>query len=122
LAILILPAYAAAGDGQLPVIGPAPPFTLTSQDWVPVARSDLHGKVVAVTFIYTACSEICPMLTQRMVHVQDQLGADFGTKVAFVSISVDPEHDTQEALKDYAEFWRAKPGWSFSDRFARRGP
>ena len=113
LAMLILPAYAAGGGGQLPVIGPAPPFTLTSQDGKPVALADLRGKVVAVAFIYTECPDICPMLTQKMVQVQDELAADFGTKIAFVSISLDPEHDTPAVLKDYAEFWGAKPGWSF---------
>jgi protein SCO1/2 len=114
LAILLRPAYAAGGDGQLPVIGPAPPFSLTSQDGKPVSLADLRGKVVAVTFIYTECPDICPMLTQKMVQVQDELGADFGAKVAFVSISLDPEHDTPEVLKDYAQFWGAKPeGWSF---------
>jgi protein SCO1/2 len=114
LAMLLLPAYAARGDGQLPVIGPAPPFTLTSQDAKPVALADLHGKVVALTFIYTGCSDICPLLTQKMVDVQDALGAEFGTKVAFVSITLDPEHDTPEVLKDYAQFWGAKDeGWSF---------
>jgi protein SCO1/2 len=114
LAMLMLPAYAARGDGQLPLIGPAPPFALTSQDGVPVALADLYGKVVAVTFIYTACPDICPMLTQKMVQVQDELGSNFGSKVAFVSISLDPEHDTPEVLKDYAEFWGAKAqGWTF---------
>jgi protein SCO1/2 len=114
LAMLILPAYGAGADGQLPVIGPAPPFALTSQDGKPVALADLRGKVVAVAFIYTECPDICPMLTQKMVQVQDELGADFGAKVAFVSISLDPEHDTPEVLKDYAQFWGAKPdGWSF---------
>jgi protein SCO1 len=118
LAVLVLPAGlsapAAGGDKPLPVIRPAPPFTLTSQDGKPVALADLRGKVVAVTFIYTECPDICPMLTQKMVQVQDELGADFGNKVAFVSISLDPEHDTPEVLKDYAQFWGAKPeGWSF---------
>jgi protein SCO1/2 len=114
LAMLILPVYAARGDGQLPVIGPAPPFSLTSQDGKPVALADLRGKVVAVTFIYTQCPDICPLLTQKMVQVQDELGAEFGAKVAFVSISLDPEHDTPEILKDYAQFWGAKPdGWTF---------
>jgi protein SCO1 len=118
LAVLLLPAVLAAhevgGDKPLPVIGPAPNFTLTSQDGKPVALADLRGKVVAVTFIYTECPDICPMLTQKMVQVQDELGADFGKKVAFVSISLDPEHDTPDVLKDYAQFWGAKPdGWSF---------
>jgi protein SCO1/2 len=118
LALLTFPArlsaHEAGGDKRLPVIGAAPQFTLTSQDGKPVALADLRGKVLAVTFIYTECPDICPMLTQKMVQVQDELGADFGTKVAFVSISLDPEHDTPDVLKDYAQFWGAKPdGWSF---------
>ena len=114
LATLILPVYAAGGDPALPVIGPAPPFALTSQDGKPVALADLRGKVVAVAFIYTECPDICPMLTQKMAQVQDELGADFGAKVAFVSISLDPGHDTPAVLKDYAQAWGAKPGgWLF---------
>jgi len=110
----LVPAHEAGGDKRLPVIGPAPPFTLTSQDDMPVALADLRGKVVALTFIYTGCPDICPLLTQKMVEVQDELGTDFGTKIAFVSVSLDPEHDTPEVLKDYAQFWGAKPeGWSF---------
>jgi protein SCO1/2 len=109
-----LPAREAASDWHLPVIGPAPPFTLTSQDGKSVALADLRGKVVALTFIYTGCPDICPLLTQKMVEVQDELGAIFGAKVAFVSISLDPEHDTPEVLKDYAQFWGARlDGWSF---------
>ena len=65
----------AQGDTRLPVIGAAPQFTLTSQDGKPVALADLRGKVVTVTFIYTECPDICPLLTQKMVHVQDELGA-----------------------------------------------
>jgi protein SCO1 len=118
LALLTLPAFVrareAGGAKSLPVIGPAPPFTLTSQDGKRVALTDLRGKVVALTFIYTECPDICPLLTQKMVEVQNALGADFGKKVDFVSISLDPEHDTPEVLKDYAQFWGAKPdGWSF---------
>ena len=118
LALLVVPASlgarAAGGDQRLPVIGVAPPFTLTSQDGKPLALADLRGKVVAVTFIYTGCPDICPMLTQKMVDVQEALGADFGKKVAFVSISLDPGHDTPEVLKDYAQFWGAKlDGWAF---------
>ena len=115
LALLAIPAWAqAAVGGQLPMIGPAPTFTLTSQDAKPVALADLRGKVVALTFIYTGCPDICPLLTQKMVDVQDELGAKFGAKIAFVSVTLDPERDTPEVLKDYAQFWGAKPeGWSF---------
>ena len=118
LALLTLPSLAPAhetgGDQRLPVIGPAPPFTLTSQDGKPVALADLRGKVLAVTFIYTGCPDICPLMTQKMVDVQNALGAKFGTKIDFVSITLDPENDTPAVLKDYAQSWGAKPnGWMF---------
>jgi protein SCO1/2 len=66
----------------LPIIGPAPTFALTSQDGAPVALNDLRGKVVAVAFIFTTCGSTCPLLTAEMVQVQQQLGMDFGAKVA----------------------------------------
>ena len=115
LAVLALPAaHAADGDKRLPVIGTAPPFALTSQDGKTVALADLRGKVVALAFIYTGCPDVCPMLTQKMVDVQDALGAEFGAKIAFVSITLDPQRDTPEVLKDYAQFWGAKlDGWAF---------
>ena len=106
---------------RLPVIGPAPDFDLTSQDGKRVTLADLRGKVVAVTFIFTMCPDICPMLTSNMAQVQEMLGADFGKSVAFVSITIDPENDTPEVLKDYAEAFGADPeGWSLSDAAIRR--
>jgi protein SCO1/2 len=116
LAVFATPALAhkAGSDKPLPVIGPAPQFALTSQEGTPVKLADFRGKVVALTFIYTACPDICPLLTQKMVDIQDTLGPDFGTKVAFVSVTLDPERDTPEVLKDYAQFWGAKTGgWVF---------
>jgi protein SCO1/2 len=99
---------------SLPKIAPAPDFTLTSQDGGEVKLADFRGKVVAVTFIFTRCADTCPVLTPMMSFVQDRLGADFGEKVAFVSITVDPEHDTPEVLKEYGEAFGANfIGWFF---------
>ena len=99
---------------RLPNIAPAPAFALTSQDGTRVSLADLRGKVVAVTFIYTSCIDTCPVLTALMALVQDKLGQDFGEKVAFVSISVDPERDTPEVLKQYADTFSANlKGWAF---------
>jgi protein SCO1/2 len=101
-------------ESPLPEIAPAPEFTLTSQDGAPVTLADFRGKVVAVTFIYTLCTSTCPVLTPMMSFVQDRLGADFGAKIAFVSITVDPERDTPEVLKEYAQAFGANlTGWSF---------
>jgi protein SCO1 len=103
-----------ATQQRLPKIAPAPEFALTSQNGTPVALADLRGKVVAVTFIYTSCADTCPMLTALMVYVQDKLGRDFGERIAFVSITVDPERDTPDVLKQYADTFGADlAGWAF---------
>ena len=103
-----------AQEQALPKIAPAPEFALISQDGAPVKLADYRGKVVAVTFIFTLCAYTCPVLTPMMSFVQDQLGANFGEKIHFVSITVDPERDTPEVLKEYAQAFGANlSGWSF---------
>ena len=116
LALATGPAHAndAPRGDHLPTIGPAPDFTLTSQDGARVSLSDFRGKVVAIAFIYTYCTTVCPMLTANMAQVRDMLGSDFGAKIDFVSITLDPERDTPEVLKEYAEAFGADPkGWPF---------
>jgi protein SCO1/2 len=98
----------------LPTVGPAPAFVLTDQSGKRVALSDLQGKVAAVTFIYATCKDTCPILTAKMATIQRKLGADFGAKVRFASITVEPEIDTPAVLKAYAEKHGADvAGWSF---------
>ena len=60
----------------LPRIGPAPSFMLTTQDNAQLKLTDLRGKVVAVTFIFTTCKDTCPVLTAKLVGVQRKLAAD----------------------------------------------
>jgi protein SCO1 len=104
-----------AEEGErLAKIGPAPAFTLTAQDGRRLALSELRGKVVVVTFIYASCVDACPLLTAKMATLQDDLGLDFGPKIFFISISVDPERDTPEVLTRYAQAHGAKlSGWAF---------
>lgn len=118
LVVLFCVALTRAGDTAdlpaLPDMGPAPDFTLVSQNGTEVGLASLRGKVVVVAFIYTWCPDICSLLTAKMALVQDELGASFGTDVAFVSITFDPERDTAEVLRAYAEAFDADPaGWFF---------
>lgn len=116
VAFLAAPSHAhhAPHNERLPTIGPAPDFTLTSQRGAPVSLRDLHGKVVAVAFIFASCTDVCPMLTDNMARVREKLGDAFGREIAFVSITVDPERDTPEVLKHYAQSFDADvEGWSF---------
>lgn len=115
LALLCAPPLAlAAADARLPVIGPAPAFALDSARGQRVTLADLHGKVLALTFVFTTCSSSCPILTAKLVEIGRSLGSDFGPRVAFVAISVDPLNDTPARLRDYAAAHRADvPGWFF---------
>ena len=107
-------AHQAKANGRLPTVGPAPAFALTDQSGKRVALADHQGKVVAVTFIYATCKDTCPLLTAKMATIQRKLGADFGPKVRFASITVEPEIDTPAVLKAYAEKHGADAaGWSF---------
>jgi protein SCO1 len=99
---------------RLSKIGPAPEFTLTQQDGKRLTLKELRGKVLAITFIFASCADTCPLLTAKMVGIQDRLGSVFGEKVYFVSITVDPQRDTPDVLKRYAEAYKVNPaGWAF---------
>jgi protein SCO1 len=105
---------AAGESGALPQIGPAPAFSLTTQEGAQLALKDLRGKVVAVTFIFASCTDTCPLLTAKLAGLQARLGTAFGAKVFFVAITVDPERDTPEVLKRYAQAHGVNPaGWAF---------
>ena len=108
------PAHDAQVDQRLPAIGPAPDFVLTSQNDLPVTLADFRGRVVAITFIFTSCADTCPLLTAKMAQVQDKLGMDFGPRIAFASITVDPERDSPAVLRRYAQTFGANlAGWAF---------
>jgi protein SCO1/2 len=93
---------------------PAPAFRLTDQAGRPLALADLAGKVVLLDFVYTRCPGPCPILTGRQVDVQRALPAELRARTWFVSISLDPEHDTPERLREYASARGADlSGWSF---------
>jgi len=101
-------------SGDLPKIGPAPAFSLTTQEGTRLALQDLRGKVVAVTFIYASCADTCPLLTAKLAGLQARLGTALGAKVFFVAITVDPERDTPEVLKRYAQAHGVNlAGWAF---------
>jgi protein SCO1/2 len=105
--------HPAKANARLSRIGPAPDFDLTLRDGARVGLADLRGKVVVVTFIYATCADTCPLLTAKLVGIQRELGTN-GAGVRFVAITVDPEKDTPEALRRYAEGHGAKaPGWLF---------
>jgi protein SCO1/2 len=73
----------------------------------------VKGKVVAVNFIFTTCTTICPPLGATFARVQRELGARAGRDVHLISISVDPATDTPERLKAWGAKFHAAEGWTF---------
>ena len=90
-----------------------PNVPLITQDGESVRFFDdlIEGKVVAVNFIYTTCADTCPLETAQLVRTQNILGDRFGEDVFFYSISIDPDHDTPEVLKEYRARFGAR--WTF---------
>jgi protein SCO1/2 len=91
-----------------------PAVTLVDQYGRPVSLPSLKGKPALVDFIYTNCTQSCPMLTHKMSEVARLLGPELGSKVRIVSFTVDPEHDHPQELLAYAKSHSADaPGWLF---------
>jgi len=94
------------------VYGEVPNFTLTERSGRRVTRADLLGKVWIANFIYTQCTETCPLQSARLARFQAELAAE--PHLRLVSITVDPEHDTLAVLVSYAERYGADPvRWLF---------
>lgn len=101
-------------DSELPILGSISDFTLTERSGKAVTRSDLSGTVTIVDFVFTNCGGICPIMTSRMKELQDHF--DPRLPIRFLSISVDPERDTPQALTRFARRYDADPDrwWFFT--------
>ena len=96
-----------------PIIGKVPAFSLTNQNGNSFGSEDLKGNVYVANFIFTSCPSICPMLTKSMAKLQEKFQQE-NINIKLVSFSVDPETDTPEKLKVYAQKFGADPRrWTF---------
>jgi protein SCO1/2 len=91
--------------------GTVPSFQLVNQTGQPFGSAQLTGKIWIADFVYTTCPGPCPMISSRMSELQKPLEK---TNVHLVSFSVDPEKDTPQVLRGYAEKLQADPArWDF---------
>src|SRR5689334_5108049 len=92
-----------------------PNVELITQDGKKVHIYDdlIKGKTVAIELMYTSCKYNCPLETARLVQVQKLLGDRMGKDIFFYSITIQPEIDTPEVLKQYAAKYHVGPGWLF---------
>lgn len=73
----------------------------------------LQGKVVLINTMYTTCTGICPVMSKSIEKIQEHVGDRVGKDVYLISISVDPDNDTPEKLKAFADKFHAQRGWYF---------
>ena len=105
-----------APPSRLAVLHDAPDFALTAQDGKPLAKADLAGKVVVVSFVFTTCNGTCPATTMRLAEAarlldKEGVGPD---RARFVSITLDPARDTPAALRKYMTLYEIDPRrWAF---------
>ena len=89
-----------------------PSFDFTNQDNLFISNEDFLGKVYIAEFFFTSCPSICPIMNKNMKRLEDSYGTrnDFG----IASFTIDPEHDTPEVLKKYAEDYSVfSQNWHF---------
>jgi protein SCO1/2 len=89
-----------------------PDVTLLNQNGEEVhLKSYLDSdKLVAIDFIFGTCTTICPVLSVSFAHLQKNLGEDLN-RVRLVSISIDPDNDTPELMKEHLQKYGAMTGW-----------
>lgn len=95
---------------RLEVNEPAADFSLVNQDGRRVSLRDFRGRALVVTFVYTHCTDVCPLLLQRLVFAEQKLTEAERRQVRFVAISVDPRRDTPERLNAYMKERDLNPG------------
>src|SRR5262245_35680817 len=112
--VLLLPATSWA---QTPRWGKSyfPDVQVVTQDGKPLRFYDdlVKDRIFVVNFLFTTCRDFCPLAASRLSELQERLGDAMGREIFFYSITVDPETDTPERLKEYARTFQAGPGWLF---------
>jgi protein SCO1/2 len=89
-------------------------FQLSDQDSRPFKFTSTRGKLILVTFIFTTCPDVCPLLTAKLAAIQRTLEENKFRNYFLLSITTDPERDTAPALKQYARHFKADfHNWAF---------
>ena len=99
-------------DQSLVKIGPAPQFKLTNQDNKTITNANYNGKVYVLEFFFSKCPSICPKMNKNLVTIQNKF---FGNpNFGIASITIDPQNDIPQVLKEHADLLGAKSSnWHF---------
>jgi protein SCO1/2 len=84
-----------------------PDFTLVDQDGKPFRFSEARGNLILLTFVFTTCPDLCPLLTAKFAAIQRALEKQKRNDYLLLSMTTDPDRDSPAALKSYADRYKA---------------
>ena len=116
LSIVSKLANPALADKSLKMQQAVPDFTLTDQAKNKIEFSQFKGKVVAISFAYVRCPNpaYCFRLTNHLADLQKRFAGILGKDLVLLTVIIDPEHDQNDAIQQYAGMWHASPQtWHF---------
>ena len=103
------PTTTSAGDGfAIAPPTPAPSFLLPDQDGTPVGPQRYRGRWVAITFLYTHCPDVCPLIADQLAAAERRDG-----RLHVIAVSVDPKRDTRAAVKRFLARHHAGPRFQY---------
>ncbi len=113
--LMVAGAATAGAQGMRWGAGYIPNVTVVAQDGRQLKFYDdvIKGRIVVVSFIYTSCKDICPLVTGRLAMARERLDPEVAKTIQFISVSIDPENDTPEKLMQHAAAFGAGPDWLF---------
>ncbi|MDC7994645.1 SCO family protein [Altibacter sp. HG106] len=95
---------------EMATIGKVPDFEFVNQDGKTITNAAYENKVYVAEFFFTTCPSICPIMNRNMVRIQNEFYGN--PKVGIASFSIDPDYDTPDILKEYAESYKiTNPNW-----------
>jgi protein SCO1/2 len=117
IAVLLVVAFIAPRDAHASRWGKGyiPNVPVVTQDGKVLNFYDdlIKDKIFVISFLFTSCRDVCPIAAARLAQLQERLGDRVGKDIFLYSISIDPENDTPDKMKKYAEAFGAGPGWLF---------
>ncbi|WP_020616084.1 SCO family protein [Paenibacillus daejeonensis] len=109
--------WSTAEESKLPALSAAPDYELTDLDGNTVTLEDTNGKVRLYYFYFSYCPDVCPPTTAQLIQVQNEMidQGHYGDDFMINSITIDPERDTPERIREFAEKFGAIDfsGWDF---------
>lgn len=105
----LIPGY---GERRFQVLNEVKPFSFTNQDGREITKQDVEGKVYVAEYFFTTCTGICPIMNTNMKDIYEEFRDE--PDFMILSHTCDPDNDTVERLKEYADSMQVNPAkWLF---------